>query len=75
MENIKQPIALYRQVFIIAGVILLIALGLTWWVSPWFSVVILVIAIAQILSGITGICYVAQFLSKMPYNCKNGKCQ
>jgi rhodanese-related sulfurtransferase len=66
--NRKIPMSIDRQVFVIVGFLLLIALALAWCVSPWFNLLIIFFAVALIFSGITGFCAMAKLLKNFPYN-------
>lgn len=71
----RKRIPLYRQVMIVAGVILLAGLGLSL-VHPAFLLLDVMVAAGLTFAGITGICPMARLLEKMPWNalpCCSGK--
>ena len=57
-----------RQVFIIAGGLVLGGLGLTHFVHYSFILVPLFVSVGLLLSGLTGWCGMAMLLSRMPWN-------
>jgi rhodanese-related sulfurtransferase len=71
----RKRIPLYRQVMIVAGVLLLAGLGLSL-IHPAFLALDCLVATGLTFAGITGICPMARLLEKMPWNalpCCSGK--
>lgn len=71
----RKYIPIYRQVMIVAGLLLLAGLVLTR-VHPYFLLLDYVIAAGLTFAGITGYCPMAKLLEKMPWNapsCCGGK--
>lgn len=57
-----------RQVFIGAGSLVLLGLGLGYFISDAYLLIALFVSIGLLVSGITGWCGMALLLSKMPWN-------
>lgn len=71
----RKRIPLYRQVMIVAGLLLLIGLAFSL-VHPVFLLLDCFVAAGLTFAGITGICPMARLLEKMPWNalpCCSGK--
>jgi rhodanese-related sulfurtransferase len=70
-KNNKAPLPIMRQVFIIAGIFILLGVALTFLFSPWLLLINLFLGGALIFSGITGFCAMQKLLNHLPYNKKN----
>jgi rhodanese-related sulfurtransferase len=64
----RTPLPLMRQVFIIAGSLLLLGLALGALFSPWFYALAWFVAAGLVLAGVTGFCPLAKTLALMPWN-------
>ncbi len=62
------PISLQRQVFIVAGLLVLVGTVLGAWVSPWFLLLSGFVGAGLAFAGITDTCAMAILLAKLPYN-------
>lgn len=63
----RQVIPIYRQVMVVAGVLLLAGLGLALF-NPWFLLIDGFVSVGLIVGGLTGICPMARLLAMMPWN-------
>ena len=64
----RKRLPIDRQVQLIAGSMMLTALGLGTFVSPWFLLVAAFVAAGLMVAGATGTCGLALLLVKMPWN-------
>lgn len=64
-------IALPRQVQIVAGSIVVVAVALGVLVSPWFHLAAAFIGAGLVYSGATGTCGMAAVLAQLPHNRRN----
>jgi rhodanese-related sulfurtransferase len=73
----RAPIPMYRQVMIVAGLLLLAGLGLSF-VHPAFLLIDAFVATGLTFAGFSGFCPMARLLEKMPWNsvscCTGGSC-
>ena len=65
--RVRVAIPIFRQVMIVAGIILLIGLFLTH-VSRWFILIDWFVALGLVIGGATGYCPMARLLAVMPWN-------
>ena len=63
----RKRIPLYRQVMIVAGLLLLAGLGLSF-VHPAFLLIDVFVAAGLTFAGFSGFCPMARLLEKMPWN-------
>ena len=63
----RKRIPVFRQVMVVAGVLLLAGLALAR-VNPWFIVIDWFVALGLVFGGATGYCPMAKLLGKMPWN-------
>lgn len=61
---------LNQQVQLAISLLLMLSLSLSYFISPWFSLMILFISLGLLVAGLTGFCGLGIFLSKMPWNRK-----
>ncbi|MBF0215879.1 MAG: rhodanese-like domain-containing protein [Candidatus Omnitrophica bacterium] len=64
----KQFISLERQVRVIAGILILLGIFLSWAVGPLYVVLPLCVAFGLIHAGVTDSCCMGLLLMKLPYN-------
>lgn len=64
----KQPLELMRQVQIGGGAMVLLAVTLSWLVSPLFLLLGAGIGVGMLHAGITGSCAMTALLAPMPWN-------
>jgi hypothetical protein len=57
-----------RQIKIVHGTLILLGLGLGWFVHPYWYLLVAVIGAGQIATGLTDICGTRSMLNKMPWN-------
>lgn len=57
-----------RQAYVLSGLIVLLGVALSWFVSDWFLILPLFIAILLLLSGLLGHCLYSFLLSMLPWN-------
>lgn len=67
-EDASQPLSLERQTQIAIGVILLVAMGLSLTLSPWFGLIPVFVGAGLLVAGITGFCGLGLLLAQMPWN-------
>jgi rhodanese-related sulfurtransferase len=68
----KKHIPLFRQVFIGAGLFVLLGLVLATFVDPRWIILDWFVACSMVIAGITGYCPMAMLLDKMPWNKQSG---
>ena len=66
--NKKAPLAIMRQVQIVAGSLALLGAVLAYLVSPWFIILCGFVGAGLIFAGVTGECPMALILQRMPWN-------
>lgn len=66
----SKVLPLSQQVQLAISLLLMLGLSLSYFVSPWFSLIILFISLGLLMAGLTGFCGLGIFLSKMPWNRK-----
>lgn len=66
--NRKAPIAIMRQVQIVAGGLVLLGVLLALLVSPWFVALSAFVGAGLMFAGISGTCAMANLLRRMPWN-------
>jgi hypothetical protein len=49
-----------KAVLMFAGMMVLVSLALTWWVSPWFQLLTAFVGLNMLQAGITGFCPAAK---------------
>ena len=64
----RKVIPLERQVFLVAGLIVLIGCALGFRVNPWFFLIPTFVGFGMTIAGSTGFCPMAIVLAKMPWN-------
>jgi rhodanese-related sulfurtransferase len=64
----RKKIPLFRQVFIGAGLVLLLGLLLAWQVDSRFLLIDVIVAAGLVFAGFTGFCPMAEMLKRMPWN-------
>ncbi len=64
----RKTIGMFRQVRIVAGTLVLVGVGLGWFVHPGFYGLAAFVGAGLLLSGITDTCGMAWILGKMPWN-------
>lgn len=69
-KNEKAPLPIMRQVQIVAGLLTILGVGLSFIVSPYFALLSGLVGVGLTLAGITGFCGMANILMKLPYNQK-----
>lgn len=67
-EDRKAPLELMRQVQIAAGLLVLLGVGLGFWISPAFFGVAAFVGAGLTFAGATGFCGMARLLAGMPWN-------
>jgi len=67
-ENLRAPISIMRQVQITAGVLVVLGVLLSVFVSPWFLLLSGIVGAGLAQAGVTGNCAMATVLSRMPWN-------
>ncbi len=66
--SISNKLPLMRQVFLSAGVLILVGYVLSLFVHPYFIFLSVFVGLGLTFSGLTGWCGMALILSKMPWN-------
>jgi hypothetical protein len=61
----KTPMSLDRAIMAFAGVMILISLALTWFVSPWFWIMTAFIGLNLFQSAFTGFCPAGMVMKRM----------
>lgn len=64
----RQPIEIMRQVQIIAGLLIILAVAAGWLVSPAFLVLAGMVGAGMLHAGVTGSCAMAKLLEPLPWN-------
>jgi rhodanese-related sulfurtransferase len=64
----RAPLELFRQVQIVAGVLILLGLLFALTVTPWFAALSASVGAGLVFAGVTGSCGLARILSLMPWN-------
>lgn len=64
----RHVIPMERQVRLGAGILVLLGLGLGWWVSPGYLLIAAFVGAGLTLSGVTGFCGMAMVLGRCPWN-------
>ena len=64
----KAPLELMRQVQIVAGLLILLGVGLGLAINPWYFAIAAFVGAGLLQAGITGLCGMAYFLKRMPWN-------
>lgn len=64
----SRHLPIMRQVHLVAGFLIVLALLLSQWVHPYFILVSGLVGLGLVFSGLTGHCGMAMLLSKMPWN-------
>jgi len=64
----KQVIPIMRQMMIVAGLMILVGVGLGIWVHPWWYALSAFVGAGLLFGGVTGICAMTRVLSFMPWN-------
>lgn len=67
-EKTESGLSIEQQVRVIAGGMILATTVLGYLVSPWFYFLVGAMGGALMVSGLTGICLMAQGLAKLPWN-------
>jgi len=66
--RVSSRLSLMRQTFVGAGVIVLLAHVLAFWLSPVWLLLSLMVGIGLLFAGLTGWCGMTMMLSRMPWN-------
>ena len=69
-KNENAPLPIMRQVQIIAGILIILGVGLSFLISPYFALLSGLVGVGLTFAGITGFCGMANLLMKLPYNQK-----
>jgi rhodanese-related sulfurtransferase len=64
----SKVISLERQVRIVAGALVLIAITLAWLVHPWFQALAAFVGAGLVFAGVTDHCGMGLLLGRMPWN-------
>ncbi len=72
-KNKAAPLPIMRQVQIVAGILIMLGVILSFLVSPYFALLSGFVGCGFIFSGVTGFCGMAVLLMKLPYNQKTNK--
>lgn len=64
----KTTLSIERQLFLVVGIILLLASGLTYFVNSLYILLIVALACGLIFSALSGWCMLNMLISKMPWN-------
>lgn len=67
----KQPLEIFRQVQIIAGILIMLGVLLGYTFSVWFYALSFLVGAGLLFAGVTGFCGMAVVLMKMPWNKTN----
>ena len=67
----RQPIEIMRQVQMVAGVLVLLGICLSWAVNPAFLALTAFVGSGLVVAGVTGWCGMARLLSLLPWNRKS----
>lgn len=62
------PIPLMRQVLLVAGLLILLGLGLGFAISPWFFALTGFVGFGLTFAGASGWCGMSMLLARMPWN-------
>lgn len=73
VKNVKAPLPIMRQVQIVSGTLIILGVGLSFAISPYFALLSGLVGVGLIFAGITGFCGMANLLMKLPYNQKTTK--
>jgi rhodanese-related sulfurtransferase len=66
--NGKHVLPIIRQVMIIAGLLVLVATLLGWLLNPYWYILATVVGAGLLFAGVSGFCFMAYCLEKMPWN-------
>jgi rhodanese-related sulfurtransferase len=66
--NRKAPISIMRQVQIVAGSMMVLAIVFGFLVSPWFMALGAFVGAGLVFAGVSGTCAMASLLAIMPWN-------
>lgn len=69
-KNEKAPLPIMRQVQIIAGILIILGVLLSFMISPYFALLSGLVGVGLTFAGMTGFCGMANLLMKLPYNQK-----
>lgn len=69
----RQAIPIFRQVMVVAGLMLLAGLALAHF-NLWFLLIDAFVAVGLIVGGLTGFCPMAKLLAVMPWNAPSCSC-
>lgn len=64
----RKTISLERQVRIVAGSLVVLGVGLGWWVHPAFLALSAFVGAGLVFAGVTDTCGMAMVLARMPWN-------
>ena len=64
----KAPLPIMRQVQIVAGLLILIGIVLSYLVSPYFNLLSGFVGAGLLFAGVSGFCGMANILNLLPYN-------
>ena len=67
-KNKKYPLEIMRQVQIVAGILIIIGVILSYLISPWFNMLSAFVGMGLLLAGISGFCGMAKLLKFFPWN-------
>ena len=66
--NKNAPISMFRQVQIVAGLLVFLGTVLGAFVSPWFLILSGFVGCGLVFAGVSNTCAMAMLLAKLPYN-------
>lgn len=66
--NRRQPIEIMRQVQIIAGSLIILAVAAGWLIGPAFLALAVLVGVGMLHAGVTGSCAMAKLLEPLPWN-------
>lgn len=72
MRGTSRVLPIMRQVQIVVGALSAVGAVLALLVSPWFSLLPLIIGCGLLFAGVTGVCGMALLLARMPWNRSKG---
>ena len=64
----KKTFSLERQVRIASGILVLLGVGLGWWMHPGFLGLAAFVGAGQVFAGVTDTCGMGLLLARMPWN-------
>ena len=68
IKGAKMSFSIQRQIYFMAGCLILIGLILAFAWNMWFILLPILVGVGMVFSAVRGVCYTELFLEKMPWN-------